>query len=202
MVSQRLDDAVRDLYASSGLTQRPDVWRTIRTYLLQTAEAESRGGDASEIADKALVSLYYQAHRGPPSPDRPAAYLRTMVRNLVVDEQRRLSRHETLSEAVADQPSESRSHSDRVVDELLVSAGLDAALRSNDSRAVHVLTAYLDLADEQSGSISDRKVAERAGVSHPTVKTVYERFAQWALTGNWPLTFQTRGQDRLPSDER
>jgi hypothetical protein len=65
---------------------------------------------------------------------------------------------------------------DRAAGKQSIQLGIEEAIRAGDSVAVHVVTEWLDLAEETGETPPSRTVAERCGCSHTTVNQALTRF--------------------------
>jgi DNA-directed RNA polymerase specialized sigma24 family protein len=181
--SDEVADAVASVFAAGSAPAPPGAWATILDYLGRVAAAE-QAHDPGDVVQEAALRLNHRVRAGAAAgtPTRARPYLRQIVRHVIIDLHRRTATETTVAEPPVRTEADG---SNAVVDCMLVQAGLDAALQARDLRAIRVLTAFVDLAHEGTFT-SDRKVAARAGTSHPTVRAVYNRFARWATTGSWP----------------
>jgi DNA-directed RNA polymerase specialized sigma24 family protein len=130
-----------------------------------------------EIADEAVARLLEESRRQGRSLDNTSAWLRRTAKNLAID---RLRRHreepldnETLEDELSGRLLERFESNDQV------KRGLAIAIEEGDEVAVHVVTDYLDIADEESGFPSSRAVAKRCGYSHTTVQDALKRFRRY-----------------------
>jgi DNA-directed RNA polymerase specialized sigma24 family protein len=130
-----------------------------------------------EIADEAVERLLKESQLQGGALDKASAWLRKTAINLAIDQLRRVRVDRLDDETVEDELSA------RLVERLesndQVKRGLAIAIAKRDEVAVQVITAYLDLADEESGFPSSRAVAERCGYSHTTVQEALKRFRRY-----------------------
>jgi DNA-directed RNA polymerase specialized sigma24 family protein len=178
--SNSFKDAVQRLsaaLAADGNSPREEDRERVRSGLLMILFIRFSPLGASEIceiADEAVARLLAESRRQGHALDKASAWLRRTALNLAIDRLRRTRVEPLEDEAVEDE------YSARLLEKLesddQVKRGLMIAIEKRDEVAVRVVTAYLDLADEISGSPSTRAVAKRCSYSHTTVQEALKRF--------------------------
>lgn len=179
--------ALADLLA--GRDPDPRAFEALRAVIvgyLRSAWPQVGEHDAYESSDEALERLLSRASGGRgPTPDEALPYLLRTARNVQVDSFRR--RRETPGIDVG--AYEGAAVEDRDVLRLLdqaatlstVRAALAHSKRLGDLRTIHVVSAWLDLAQEMERAPSSRDVGQELGVAHTTVQSALTRFKQYLL---------------------
>lgn len=140
------------------------------------------GLDIEDVIDAAVEKfLAASSEPGKVRPETALAYLRAITRNEALDRLRKDGREVALGDEQAfDQPADDEiarmlsEHADAATVERL----LKVRAQAGDWRATRVINEFLSLAESLGRTPSDRQVALRAEVSHPTVRRVLEDLRQ------------------------
>lgn len=139
--------------------------------------------DAEEITQDVMLTVLELAQE-PGNLDEvrnPPAFLMRMARNRAIDRLRRSSRQDVeLSPEVASSVASRDDAIAALLDKTATAAGMQDAMRAADAAGdystLEIVRLWLDLADELNASPTSREVADRAGVTHPTVLNALNRF--------------------------
>jgi DNA-directed RNA polymerase specialized sigma24 family protein len=178
--SSSFKDAARRLsaaFAADGDSPYEEDREQVRSALLMVLfiRFSSLGAaEICEVADETVKRLLEESRRQGRSLDNASAWLRRVAINLALDHLKRVREEPLEDENVEDELSTRLL--ERLESDDQVKRGLAIAIEKRDEVVVQVVTAYLDLADEEPGFPSSRAVADRCGRSHTTVQETLKRF--------------------------